>query len=134
LRLLLSILLAVSLLLAIARTFAAGLAEMNKQERCEAHVSTAMYGATQQLRGAHRSFQYITEAVLIEMIEHRLGADKLYILQDDYTPEERDFLESASLLGYDRMEKWREVNPDVQPNIHEWQKAFMDECMDAVET
>ena len=131
-RIILSI--AVSLLLGITHAFSAGLAEMDKKERCEAHVSTAMYGATQQLRGAVRSFQYISLQMFVEMVEHKLGADKLYILQDDYTQEERDFLESASLLGYDRMTQWRKLNPGTQPNIHEWTAAFMDECLSAVQT
>lgn len=90
-----------------------------------------MHGATQAFRGAPRQIQYISRATLIEMVEHfgAVGIDRVYILEDpDYTREEREFLESSTLFGYDAMSKWRAAYKDEDPRLWEWIDQFKSEC------
>jgi hypothetical protein len=120
-------------LLVSTAAFGNGLAEMNQLERCTAWTTNAMHGATQALRGASRDVQYISRAVLFEMLEHSggLGSEKIYILADDgYTDEERDFLETSTLFGYDAMSSWKSHNADYGPSRDQWRDNFMAVCMD----
>jgi hypothetical protein len=113
-------------------TFANDLEKMNPTERCELWSTNAMHGAKQALRGAPRQIQYISKATLIEMVEHfgAVGIDKIYILEDpDYTKEEREFLESSTLFGYDAMSKWRATYKDENPRLLEWMDQFASECI-----
>jgi len=118
-------------LLLSTMVFANDLAKMSPAERCELWSTNAMHGARQALRGAPRQIQYISRATLIEMVEHfgAVGSDKIYILEDpDYTPEERAFLESSTLFGYDAMWKWKTRYKDDAPNLLEWMEQFMSLC------
>jgi hypothetical protein len=118
-------------LLLSTMVFANDLAKMSPTERCELWSTNAMHGARQAFRGAPRQIQYISRATLMEMVEHfgAVGADKVYILEDpDYTSEEREFLESSTLFGYDAMSKWRATNKDADPRLREWKIQFRSEC------
>ena len=118
-------------LLLSTMVFANDLAKMSPAERCELWSTNAMQGARQALRGAPRQIQYISIATLMEMVEHfgAVGSDKIYILEDpDYTLEERAFLESSTLFGYDAMWKWKARYKDDQPRLSEWAEQFMMQC------
>ena len=104
----------------------------SKAERCDAWSINAKHGATQFLRGAPRQIQYISEATLVEMVEHfgGVGSDKIYILEDEnYTLAEREFLEGSTLFGYDAMSKWKDKHDDQQPRLSEWVHQFETQCM-----
>lgn len=121
----------VALLLSVfATTVNAGdLAKMTKEEKCEAWTSFAMYGASQQTRGAKREVQYLSTAGVMEMVEHGLGKDRLYLFKDDEnTPEELAFLASGALSGYDKMVMWRATHTEL-PVHSEWVQEFIYECM-----
>jgi len=118
-------------LLLSTMVFANDLARMNGAERCELWSTNAMHGARQALRGAPREIQYVSRATLIEMVEHfgAVGIDKIYILEDpDYTGEERKFLESSTLFGYDAMSKWKAQFKDDKPRLWEWMDKFRSQC------
>jgi len=111
--------------------FANDLAKMSAAERCELWSTNAMHGARQALRGAPRQIQYISIPTLMEMVEHfgAVGIDKIYILEDpEYTSEEREFLESSTLFGYDAMWKWKAQYRDDMPLLLEWKDRFMSQC------
>ena len=113
--------------------FGNGLAELDKTERCAAWVTNAMHGATQAMRGAAREVQYIPRSALGEMLAHTgsVARDKIYILADDgYTEEERDFLETSTLFGYDAMSSWKSRNADSGPSKNEWQRNLMAMCVE----
>lgn len=84
--------------------------EEQKQIICSYWVKNAMYGVTQNLRGASKETKFITLEMVVEMIEHELGADALYLLDENYTPVERQWLISSTMFGYDWMQKWLLVN------------------------
>ena len=118
-------------LLLSTMVFANDLAKMSPAERCDLWSMNAMHGARQAFRGAPRQIQYIPRATLMEMVEHfgAVGIDKIYILEDpDYTDEEREFLESSTLFGYDAMSKWRATYKDEDPRLREWKDQFKSEC------
>ena len=118
-------------LLLSTMVFANDLAKMSPTERCDLWSINAMHGASQALRDAPRQIQYISKPTLIEMIEHfgAVGTDKIYILEDPgYTDEEREFLESSTLFGYDAMSKWRAAYKDEDPRLREWKDQFKSEC------
>jgi len=110
-----------------------GLAEMNKAQRCAAWVTNAMHGATQSLRGAAREVQYIPRGTLEKMLSEAGGVarDKIYILTDEgYTEDERTFLETSTLFGYDAMSSWKSRNGDALPARNEWQRQLTATCME----
>jgi hypothetical protein len=118
-------------LLLSTTVFANNLENLTTNERCGLWSTNAMHGATQALRGAPRQIAYISMATLIEMVEHfgAVGIDKIYILDDpDYTREEREFLESSTLFGYDAMSKWQATYEDDKPRLWEWIEKFEAEC------
>jgi len=120
-------------LLVSSVAFGNGLAEMNKTERCGAWVSNAMHGATQAMRGTSREVQFIPRNILGEMLAHSGGVtrDKIYILTEDgYTQEERDFIETSTLFGYDAMSSWKSRNANKGPNRQEWQQNLMAMCVE----
>ncbi len=113
--------------------FGEKLAEMNKAERCNSWVTNAMHGATQAMRGASREVQYISKGVLFEMLTHSggLATDKIYILaSEEYTQDERDFLENSTFFGYDAMLNWQARNTDRGPSRQEWQRNLMAACLE----
>ena len=120
-------------LLVSTATFGLGLAELDNTERCASWAANAMHGATQAMRGASREVQYIPRSALGEMLAHtgRVARDKIYILADDgYTEEEREFLETSTLFGYDAMSSWKSRNVGKEPNRHEWQRNLMAVCVE----
>jgi hypothetical protein len=120
-------------LLVSETVFGNGLAEMGKTDRCAEWVSNAMYGATQFMRGASREVEYIPRSTLVDMLTRvgRVGHDKIYILADeDYTEDERGFLEKSALFGYDAMSSWESRNPGVGPRRDEWQQQLMAMCLE----
>ncbi len=120
-------------LLVSTAVFGNGLADMNEAERCEAWMINAMHGATQFARGASREVQYIPRSTLDEMLIHFGGvaSDKIYILADeDYTEDERNFLEESTLFGYDAMSSWKSRNTGLKPNHAEWRRGFMSMCLE----
>ena len=107
------------------------LARMSPHERCKLWSTNAVHGVRQALRGAPRQIQYISEATLMEMVEHFgvVGIDKIYVLEDpDYTPQEREFLERSTLFGYDAILQWKARYKDDAPYLGEWMDHFMSLC------
>lgn len=106
--------------------------EEQKAGICSVWVKNAMYGATQKLRGAARETKFITLEILIEMIEHRLGADALYFIEEGYPPHERLWLVTSTLFGYDWMNRWLANNSGAPlPDPLLVQKAFGEVCLNA---
>lgn len=100
------------------------------ESKCELYVRAGMYGATQQMRGAAREIVYIDRSMLIEMIEHGLGGDRIYFFNDPAaTDEDKAYNEMAVYNGYDKMAKWKEKHGDEMPHSEQWSAAFMAECM-----
>ena len=120
-------------LLVSTAAFGNGLAEIDRTERCAAWVRNAMHGATQSMRGAAREVQYIARSALHEMLMRSGGVtnDKIYILADDnYSEEEREFLEESTLFGYDAMSRWKSRNADTAPSRDEWQRHLTATCLE----
>jgi hypothetical protein len=109
-----------------ARTF-----EQQKASICTIWTKNAMYGATQRLRGAKREAKFITEATLIELIEHRKGAEAIYFIEQQYTTEDRQWLITSAFTGYDWIGKWVEANPgQMLPDPNQAVADFNKQCLE----
>jgi hypothetical protein len=104
--------------------------EATKEEVCSAWTDNAMYGATQRLRGSSSEIVWITKDIMLGLIEHGLGADRIYHLDhDDYTPEIREWIVSASTFGWTAMDAVETKRPGQIRSDTKWRKAFHSHCM-----
>lgn len=110
--------------------------EVDREDYCTAWAQNAMYGATQQLRGAKPIFRFINDYhVLLEMIEHEQGGDYLYVLaNDDYGPDHYFFLTKSILSGWSQMNDYRAANKDVPLDPGLWFRRFKGACMESRES
>ena len=112
-----------------AHTEVSSLLGVSPAQYCERWSGNALLGARQQLRGASREFQYVNMSTLVEMIEHGIDSTKLFLMAENYTPEERRFLEESTLIGYDRMAAFRTAKPDGGANYERWQRDLYEDCL-----
>jgi hypothetical protein len=101
-----------------------------KAEVCQVWARNAMYGASQRLRGARPVPVWITKDVLIGMIEHGLGSDRLYFLDsEEYDAADRAFLLESVLYGYGAMDTSIKADPDATHDPVQWHARFVEACM-----
>jgi hypothetical protein len=105
----------------------------SKDDYCATWASNAMYGASQRMRGARREVAFITKDVMLGMIEHGVGADRLYFLDRAYSASERDFLTRSVLAGYDAMDAAEKSAPGVTRDAEAWFGRFVQQCMNQPE-
>lgn len=118
------------LMLFTSNVYADRIEKLSKQELCETWTETAMYGSAQYLRGAERTIQHIKREELMELIEHGKGHDKLYILDNNYTDNEKNFLISGTLFGYDKMKAWVGQYGDKDlPEPEKWEATIHEYCL-----
>lgn len=99
-----------------------------QEEVCTAYATQAMYGASQRMRGSTDEIRWINREMVIEIIEHELGADALYLMQDGLEPEEMAWVEEATLFGWNAMDYVERQGKEMRdPAV--WHKAFYDHCM-----
>ena len=106
---------------------------MSDVERCKLWVSNAMYGATQNMRGASREIEFVPVNGLATFLSATGsgGNKKLYILfKESDSDGERGEAEQAILFGYDAMSRWRSQNTGRAPSKFEWQRNLMAACLD----
>ena len=118
-----------AVMLVSATTYAGEFEKMSTAQRCEWHTKHALYGATQQLRGASRDVQFISREMVAALVEHQLGSEKLYIMNDDDTPEDLEIIRASVIEGYDSMRAWRAGHKDELPDHDAWQMVFRKQCM-----
>ncbi len=108
-------------------------ANMGETDRCAFWARNAMYGATQNMRGAARDVEFINRTTLVELLKDGsgIGREKLYILiEEQDTDADLGFLEDSTLFGYDAMSIWKARNAELQPVRDEWRQHFLASCLD----
>jgi hypothetical protein len=107
-----------AVLLAISFTAHADfVSDASKEEFCQAWTGNGIYGANQRIKGAAPVIKPITIEMLGAMIEHGLGDDALYVLNNpEYTEDEKEFIIESVINGYNAMNDILKSNKAPPPS------------------